>query len=313
MTIPGRKSPAARTITAPERWGKTPAAGARCLQQPPHMTTAVANCALGLLLLLANGPVFAAPWSKGAPSVKKQTRTRFEPRSRCGVAAGLGVCRAALRQIPGQTRACVVVDIDNTLVDTRARTQAAAAAFARQKPALGLLASLPLSRVGYDGRATARALGLEHKEVEAFHAHWDRFFWRPQNFRFDRPIRQTVQLTRQAKAAGAEVFYLTGRIESLKPTTLAQLRRLGLPDADGAHVLCKPSMGLDTAAFKRKAVQGLLKNGHRVAWFMSDSRRDIKAVQGLIPARSCVLVDFPVQPAGVPPCVQPGTPILRLR
>jgi phosphoglycolate phosphatase-like HAD superfamily hydrolase len=241
------------------------------------MTTTVANFVVGLLVLLASGMAFAAPWGK----------------------------------ISG--RACVVVDIDNTLVDTRARTRAAATAFARQNPGLGALASLPLSRIGYDGRATARALGLDRNQVEAFHAHWERFFWKPQNFRHDRPIRQTVQLARQAKAAGAEVYYLTGRIESLKPTTLSQLRRLGLPDADRAHVLCKPSIAVDTAQFKRRAVQGLLKNGHRIGWFMSDSRRDIKAVQGLIPARSCVLVDFPVQPAGKSPRVQPGTSVLRLR
>lgn len=232
-----------------------------------------------------------------------------------GSHSGLAVCRAALRSAdrrPGEGLR-VIFDIDNTLVDTRARTRAAADRFARRSPDYAPLAGLPLSAIRYDGQETARALGLDAAAARAFHADWDRFFWQPESLRHDRPMRTTVQLARQAKAAGAEVFYLTGRIESLKEPTIGQLRRLGLPDADAAHVVCKPSVRVRTAPFKQQVVSDMLRQGCRIAWFMSDSRTDIAAAQRVLPPRSCVLVDFPVQPAGPPPAIDRSTPVIRIR
>lgn len=227
----------------------------------------------------------------------------MKPESR---ANGLAFCRQAPR------RACVVFDIDNTLVDTRHRTRAAADLFCRRHPNTTRLAGLPLRDIRYDGLQTAAARGVEPKVAKKFHSFWDRFFWRPQSFRLDRPIRQTVQLARQAKAAGAEVFYLTGRVEPLKGRTLTQLRRLGLPDADPAHVICKPSMDLSTAPFKRQVVAEIARR-QPIQWFMSDSRTDIAAVQCVLPPGSCVLVDFPVGPARKPAPLHQATPVIKLR
>ena len=232
-----------------------------------------------------------------------------------GTHSGLAFCRAALRNAdrrPGEGLR-VIFDIDNTLVDTRARTRAAADHFARKSEVYAPLAGLPLAAIRYDGRETARARGLDAAAARAFHADWDRFFWRPESLRHDRPIRATVQLARQAKAAGAEVFYLTGRVDSLKEPTIGQLRRLGLPDADAAHVICKPSVRVKTAPFKQQVVADMLRQRCRIAWFMSDSRTDIAAAQRVLSPRACVLVDFPVQPAGPQPDVDRSTPVLRIR
>jgi phosphoglycolate phosphatase-like HAD superfamily hydrolase len=204
--------------------------------------------------------------------------------------SGLAFCRRALSA--GGARSVCVFDIDNTLVDTRYRTRAAAEAFARRHPGARSLAGLPIGAILRDGRSTALRAGLDPRRAEAFHRFWEGFFWSPRNFRCDAPLSQTVALAARAKAAGAEVYYLTGRIERLKPGTLAELAALGLPDADAKHVLCKPSIAVSTGSFKRAALVGLRASGKKLRWFMTDSRGEIAALAGArVPS---VLVDFPV-------------------
>jgi phosphoglycolate phosphatase-like HAD superfamily hydrolase len=229
--------------------------------------------------------------------------------------SGLQLCKSVLRQKSKQNNRgkwCVIFDIDNTLVDTRHRTHAAARAFANKHPSGSSLASIPFGKVRYNGKQTGKCLGLSSSMTRAFQRHWNRFFWDPVNFKHDRPIRQTVQLARQAKATGAEVFYLTGRIEPLKTATLSQLRQLGLPDADEAHLMCKPGLKVATAPFKQQTVQNMLAKGHDIGWFMSDSRKDIASVQQTTPI-SCVWVDFPVKPSGPPVGIKKNTDTIRLR
>lgn len=233
------------------------------------------------------------------------------------VASGLGFCRAALDQIAGRTRrgqrSCVVFDIDNTLVDTRHRTRAAARSYVRRDPAA---AELLCVRVGYDGLQTAQRAGLSPARARRFQRFWERFFWDTRHFKHDRRIGITGQLVRQARAAGAEVFYLTGRVEELRCGTVAQLRRLGLPDADREHVVCKPRLGTPTGPFKQRVLDRLHRRdpGRTIAWFMSDSRKDVAAVQRAGTPAPCVLIDFPVGPGERRPTpIRDGTPTIRLR
>lgn len=221
--------------------------------------------------------------------------------------SGVAFCRKVTRQLrPG---ACVVFDIDNTLVDTRHRTRAAAEAFARRNPRARALAGLPIHAVQRDGRATALRAGLDPRSAEAFHRFWERFFWSPRNLLLDGPLPQTIALARRAKAAGAEVYYLTGRVEALKRGTLAQLAAHGLPDADAAHVLCKPAVSVRTGAFKREALAQLRASGKAVRWFMTDSRSELAALAGArIPT---VLVDFPVNAPDEPALARP-VPTIRI-
>lgn len=237
-------------------------------------------------------------------------------RSRRSPANGLGFCWTTLGAIARhrhRSRPCVIFDIDNTLVDTRRRTLAAAHAFGRRGgPELSLLARATIDQVGWDGTQTGKKLGLHRGTTRAFQRYWDDFFWTSRNLKLDTAIRQTVQLARLAKAAGAEVLYLTGRIEDLKPGTIHQLRKLGLPDVDGSHVICKPSLKVKTATFKQEVVRRLERNGNRICWFMSDSRSDIAAIQQRT-AVPCVWIDFPVQPDGRAPRIAPATPTIRIR
>ena len=239
---------------------------------------------------------------------------------------GRRYCLRTLARISRRTRAkkrtFVVFDIDNTLVDTRPRTLAAARSYLKSRSA-GKLRQLSLGLVRFDGRQTAARLGLKSSEATAFNSHWERFFWNPANLKLDTPIKDTVKLAHLAKKAGAEVYYITGRINALKQGTVDQLKRIGLPDVDGDHVICKPNpkpqgpgkkpLFTPTAPFELGAVKGLLRKGGKMGWFLSDSKDDVATLQdGLAGCRGCVWVDFPVKPARRPPKVRGDTPVLKV-
>lgn len=278
-----------------------------------------------LVLLLALGlaaPALARPDKRrSGASFKKAHLQRKAPRPVDGAA----FCDAAINRIARRTargkRTCVVFDIDNTLVDTRLRTRAAAHTFGARALGRVRLSKLTLGSVGYDGLQTASRLGYGARTTEAFQQYWRGFFWNSKNFKHDAPIQQTVDIARRAKAAGAEVFYLTGRVDTFQRGTIKQLARLGLPDADRAHVMCKPSTVVNipglgpgftpTAPFKVKRLQQLRRKGFHVGLFLSDAASDIAAVQRT--PISCVKIDFPVGPPGVQPRLKPNTPTIRVR
>ncbi len=244
---------------------------------------------------------------------------------------GRRFCIKTLARISRRTRAkkrtFVVFDIDNTLVDTRHRTLGAARTFLKSRPGggSGNLRNLGMHLVRFDGRQTAVRLGLKGASARAFTSHWERFFWNPGNLKLDTPIKDTVKLAQKAKKAGADVYYITGRISAHKEGTVKQLKRLGLPDVDDAHVICKPNprsqgpgkrpLFVPTAPFKLSQVRRLLGKGSngQMGWFMSDSKDDVAALQRGLGCRNCVWVDFPVQPARKPPEVRGGTPTISLR
>ncbi len=229
---------------------------------------------------------------------------------------GVRFCRDALARWQArpaaekrQHRPCVVFDVDNTLVDKRPTTRGAALRFGR---AFGLksLASLSSHQMGWDGLGTANRAGLDAATRGRFQRYWSAFFWNPRRFvKLDRPIDKTIALAHAAKAAGCEVYYLTGRYDTLKPATIAQLAKHGLPDADARHVRCKPQ-GMDTGSFKITEMKRIQRRGP-VLWFASDAHSDIAAIQraNKIP---CLLVDFPVKPPTLPR-IDPRTPTIKIR
>ena len=241
---------------------------------------------------------------------------------------GRRFCYKALSRISRRTRqkkrTIVVFDIDNTLVDTRPRTLAAARSFLKARNNHGALRALGMQLVRFDGKQTATRLGLQAKDARDFNAHWERFFWNPGNLKLDIAIKDTVKLAVMAKAAGAEVYYITGRVDAFKEGTLKQLRHHGLPDVDGEHVICKPNPRpvpgssklsfTPTAPFKLAQVKRLLgeSGGRKLGWFMSDSRDDVATLQKGLGCRSCIWVDFPAKAARKPTPMRGGTPVLKV-
>jgi hypothetical protein len=171
--------------------------------------------------------------------------------------------------------------------------------------------------VQLDGRSTCQALGLgEGPLTDSFDAFWQRYFWDGAHFEDDTAIATTGDIARAAKEAGAEVFYLTGRIDSLHAATVAELKRLGLPDSDRpAHVLNKASTPLAdgrpirTDEFKAREMRRLVASGVHVGFFVTEGKHDIGRLQADVPEVQCVRLDSPLDDTSQP--VRADTPLLR--
>ena len=194
----------------------------------------------------------------------------------------------ARRTLKGE-KVRVVFDIDNTLADTRARTAQIAHSW---DAANGThhFDRLTTAMVGKDARDTCLAMDLPLDVINAFETHWNEAFWDGANFVHDAPMESMVQLARQASAAGAQVVFLTGRLQSLEKDTIAQLKRFGL-DANASLVMSKPSLDTRTAAYKAEVLARWQSEGFGIGFFVTEGRRDTAAIQKALPNVATVLLD----------------------
>lgn len=132
-------------------------------------------------------------------------------------------------------------------------------------------------------------------------------FFAPEMNAYDLPMTEMIELAKAARAAGAEVDSLTGRTDDGRPGTLAELQRMGLPDADDAHLTMKPDLDTPTADDKAQKFGEWLKEDVGIGFFITESHRDIRAIQEQQPAVQCVLLDSPKE-RNEPP-VADGTPV----
>jgi phosphoglycolate phosphatase-like HAD superfamily hydrolase len=175
----------------------------------------------------------------------------------------------------------VVFDLDNTLFDTRHRTLSAGRAFDAAK-GTRFFADVDVAAMGVDGHATATALGLEDPHHADFVAFWDVHFWTPEHLAHDAPIDEMVALVRAAQAAGAEVTFLTGRIQSFHAASLDQLRAAGL-DVDADDVVCKPDLSVRTGPFKSAWLEEMRGCGVEIGFFVTEGVRDLTHLAATLP------------------------------
>ncbi len=185
----------------------------------------------------------------------------------------------------------VVFDIDDTLADTRARTLKIAKAW-DQANGTKYFDRLTVAQVAHTGLGTARALGLPWAAEKAFAEHWETAFWDGANFVHDAPIPDIVALAKQAKELGADVVYLTGRVQDRETYTIAQLKRFGL-EASHKSVVSKPNLKTRTVPFKAEWLAKSVADGKPVAFFFTESRRDIAGIQAAAVDAPSVLLDSP--------------------
>jgi hypothetical protein len=218
--------------------------------------------------------------------------SRFEstgPSGKVFVHAALLDARA---RVARGERVRFVFDIDNTLMDTRHRTLAIARDFDARN-GTSHFKQLTVDKIGLDARATCARLGCDAKTSEAFHRYWEVEFWNARNFVHDQPMPEIVRLAKAAHQAGAEVVYLTGRNSGLTDTSVAQLKRAGLPNADAEHLFSKP-MGTYTPAYKAEKMTEWQSQGIHIGFFITEGRRDIAHVQQVAPSVPTLLLDSTV-------------------
>lgn len=201
----------------------------------------------------------------------------------------------------------VVFDLDDTIWDNRPRTVELAHRYDAQH-GTHLFDGLTVDQVGTDGYQTAMNAGLSRADAKAFNSYWKPRVFTDEMADFDTPQKEIDDLARQAHDAGAEVVYLTGRPESERDVTRGELERMGLPDADDAHLILKPSLNQSTPAYKVAEFKKMLEAGDsHLSWFLTESRRDLGAVQDAKLDVPTVLLDAPWEHGGRP--LDPSTPL----
>jgi|GEM_PF-917074 len=218
-------------------------------------------------------------------------------------------CQAALadirRRVASGEKCSVVFDLDNTLFDARFRTLEVARAYDAANGTRHFSGLTP-DLVGLDGTETCKRLGLPEDVAAAFQKHWNVEFWNGHTMKFDTPIPSMVKLAHEAKAAGADVVYLTGRIEKLAPHSLAQLVRAGLPDATADHLFSKPDLKSRTGEYKAAQLDVWQAAGVHIGFFVTEGRRDIGTIQKTNPDVPCVLLRCSLEP--LDHAINPDTP-----
>jgi hypothetical protein len=256
-------------------------------------------------------PGKVSPGTSRAIDLQSKEIAGVDPLS--GPVDGVAHCQAVLAQIKAikkqdPSRRCVVVfDIDNTLFETRQRTLLALRDYDRKHGTSWFAKLNGPADVGLDGKHTCELLGgIPPEEVGRVQAHWMDFFWNGDNFLRDLIIEPMFDLAWQAKNAGAEVVYLTGRIN--KTSTQAELAAAGLPDADSGHLFCKAE-GEKTHEYKLGKITEWLDRGDFIGWFLTEGTKDIHELQESEPRVSCVRLGFPYEDAKR---VDPATPLLPM-
>jgi hypothetical protein len=223
---------------------------------------------------------------------------------------GVAFCENALKDMAARTargeKCRVVLDLDNTLFDTRARTLSIGHAFDEAHGTRHFAGKRPEDMAG-DGESTAAALKMSFEDSQKFAALWATEFWHGENLKNDLPMESVMAWVHKAAAVGAEVVYLTGRNTTLFDASLEQLQRAGLPGARAENLFCKP-VGSRTALYKAQQLDAWQQQGIHIGFFITEGRKDTGAIQAAAPQTPCVLLASPFESPKDP--VLPGTPVL---
>lgn len=193
------------------------------------------------------------------------------------------------RRTQAGERVAVTFDIDNTLVDTRGRVLSLGKEFDKLN-GTSYFKGKTARAMGNDAKETAAALKMSPEHAKKFSAHFFRNFFKGENYKNDLKIRQTIELAKQAAAAGADVYYVTARTQSEESFTITQLKTVGLPSVDDNFVVSKPRMKDKTADYKAGELVRIAAQYDYVPWFITESRADIAGVQDKdVPVKSVLL------------------------
>jgi phosphoglycolate phosphatase-like HAD superfamily hydrolase len=201
-------------------------------------------------------------------------------------------------------RVAMVFDIDNTLMDTRHRTAAAATSFVHG--GASPMAGVSHDRVGYRPEDTCAANNIhDQPTINAFREHFEQFFWAPSNMELDKPIDGPIALAALARSLGAELYFLTGRTSVFRDQTLAQLERAGIAPESEKHLIMKSpkrdrSGRLEsTEKFKARELRKIYRQKVSISAFVTEGSRDMCWLQKHVPEiRRYLFLQFPIDEPG---------------
>jgi hypothetical protein len=161
-----------------------------------------------------------------------------------------------------------VFDLDSTLYSTQERNWAILQEFASRSTAHPRLrehmGKLTAAEMGWNAMDDLRRVGFGHEPTLAELRHfWFHRFFRDEYLAHDVPLPGALDFVRDLHAAGATVYYLSGRDEpNMGRGTRKSLAAHGFPlDQGRAHVRLKPRFEEDDLVFKRRVVVELARAG----------------------------------------------------
>lgn len=181
-----------------------------------------------------------------------------------------------IRKAAGK-RPIAVFDLDSTLFSTQERNYVILREFAERNDApmelRRVVERLRPSDMGWNVMEDLRRHGFEDREaLRELRRFWfDRFF-RDEYVLHDRPLPGAPEFVNEAHAAGATIFYLTGRDEpNMGRGTRESLRAHRFPlDEERVILRLKPRFEDEDLAFKRGVVEELRTIGQVVAAFENE-------------------------------------------
>jgi hypothetical protein len=236
------------------------------------------------------------------------------PRGAWARAAALGEVLEAARAARQAGRGAVVVmDLDETVVDSTPRRWAASRDVAQvlcgtgalSAPACETALSLNLSEIyrlanSYDSAALARRLGFDPRARE-----WDliasemlKAYLSGRYEQWDQPVPGSNAYVHELRQAGARVYFVSSRFDDVqRASTLASLRALGFvgegpAQADERDVVLRPR-AMSSIEFKRWAF-GRIKvesAGARVVGAFENEPENIQAMKAAFPGARLVFVE----------------------
>jgi len=89
------------------------------------------------------------------------------------------------------------------------------------------------------------------------------------------PILGTLRLFNKARAAGLDVFFITGRADNLREATVENLERAGFKGWKGLALRVGPQQQMPTVKYKSQERQKIVDAGYRIVLNMGDQWSDL--------------------------------------
>jgi predicted secreted acid phosphatase len=173
----------------------------------------------------------------------------------------------------------LVTDLDNTVIDSRARFSRAVS-----------------EATGYPSAATQQLSSTRSLTRDQRNRFYE-VFLSGEHSDLDIPVRGSVEVLGKLRSSGFGIIYLTGRPHSregsLKYETLKTLSRYGYPMPDRSNVMLymKPNKMSPTNEFKRSVLERVAKNMNVVVG-VDDEVNDLQVMVDLVPLVIGVYLSF---------------------
>jgi hypothetical protein len=174
-------------------------------------------------------------------------------------------------------RAVVVFDLDSTLLSTQQRNHSILLEFVAMVGApvdlARVIAMIGPADMGWNVIDDLRKRGFTHEPtLGRLRSFWRDRFFRDEYLRHDLPLPGAVRYVCDVHAAGAIIFYLTGRDEpGMGRGTRASLSSHGFPLADDrVRLRLKPRFDEDDLVFKTRVVEEIRGEGDVVGVFENE-------------------------------------------